>query len=295
MVGVGPDGTEPPIDPPESDAPPGDPVDPPSVEAPDPAGEVAEDPVSPEPDEAPPPAAAEVATPEPPPPPARSLARAVRDYFETVIVAILIVVFTTTFAVQNSVIPSASMEDTLLVGDYILVNKIAFAPVDSDAPFALVGMREVRRGDIVVFKYPDEPETDYIKRVVGVPGDVIEVRDKVLLRGGVKVDEAWVVHRTGIVMPRDSPDGARDNFGPVRVPEGLLFVMGDNRDYSRDSREFGFVPRSHVTGRAFIVFWSKSSPPGAYRKRGPAWGRMLTSIRTFHRDVRWERLFTIIR
>jgi signal peptidase I len=235
------------------------------------------------------------ATPEPPPPPRRSLRRAVRDYFETVLVAILIVLFATTFIVQNSVIPSASMEDTLLVGDYILVNRIAFAPEDARAPAGWLGMREVRHADIVVFKYPDDPETDYIKRVIGLPGDVIEVRDKLLLRGGVVVREPWAVHRSGIVHPRESRDGARDNFGPVRVPPGMLFVMGDNRDYSRDSREFGFVPRSNVTGRALLVFWSRSSAPGAFRRRGPALGRMLASLRSFHRDVRWGRILTVVR
>jgi signal peptidase I len=222
-------------------------------------------------------------------------ARVLRDHLETLLVAILVVLFVTTFVVQNSVIPSASMEDTLLVGDYILVNRIMFAPVDDAQPPAWLSMRPLRHGDVVVFKHPDDPETDYIKRVIGLPGDLIEVRDKVVLRNRQPLAEPYAVHRTGIVYPRGTRDGPRDNFGPVLVPDGMLFVMGDNRDYSRDSREFGFVPRDLVTGRAFVIFWSRHAPPGAFEPHRTSWRRTLASLRTFHRDIRWGRLFTIVR
>jgi signal peptidase I len=230
------------------------------------------------------------------PPPGRSPGRFLRDYVETVLVAVLVVLFGTTFIVQNSVIPSASMEDTLLVGDYILVNKIAFAPEDADLPARWLGMRPIRHADVVVFKFPGDPTTDYIKRVIGLPGDVIEIRDKALYRNGELLDEPQVRHKTGIVIPRSGPDGRRDNFGPVVVPEASLFLMGDNRDYSQDSREFGPVPRSHVTGRALLVFWSKRQPPGALTLQGTdRLRRFARSLLTFHEDMRWRRLLTVIR
>lgn len=232
---------------------------------------------------------------EAPAPRGRGPLRMLRDYAETLMVAILVVLFATTFIMQNSVIPSASMEDTLLVGDYIIVNRVIFAPEDAPAPARWLGMRPLRHGDVVVFKHPADPATDYIKRVVGLPGDRIEVRDKAAYRNGRELSEPYAVHRTGIVYPRGSADGARDNFGPVTVPEGMLFVMGDNRDYSRDSREFGYVPRDLVTGRAFVIFWSKTEPPGAFERRRPSLRRSLASLRTLHRDVRWNRLLTIVR
>ena len=227
--------------------------------------------------------------------PGRSPLRMLRDYAETLLVAILVVLFATTFVVQNSVIPSASMEDTLLVGDYILVNRVIFAPEDAQRPARWLARRPLRHGDVVVFKHPADPATDYIKRVMGMPGDRIEVRDKTVYRNGEPLPEPYAVHRTGIVYPRGSADGARDNYGPVIVPDGMLFVMGDNRDYSRDSREFGYVPRELVTGRAFVVFWSRREPPGAFEPRRASLRRTLSSLRTLHRDVRWGRLLTMVR
>jgi len=229
------------------------------------------------------------------PPQGRSPGRFLRDYLETVLVAVLVVLFGTTFVVQNSVIPSASMEDTLLVGDYILVNRIAFAPEDAGAPARWLGMRPIQHADVVVFKFPGDPATDYIKRVIGLPGDVIEVKDKALYRNGELLDEPQVRHKTGIIIPRSAPDGKRDNFGPFVVPEGDLFLMGDNRDYSQDSREFGPVPRSHVTGRALVVFWSKRQGPGAQALRGTnRVRRFMRSLLTFHEDMRWRRLMKVI-
>lgn len=225
----------------------------------------------------------------------RSPGRFLRDQVETVLVASLVVLFATTFVVQNSVIPSASMEDTLLIGDYVLVNKVIFAPADRSDPASWLAMRPLRHGDIVVFKFPSDPRTDYVKRIVGLAGDTIEVRDKVVWRNGSPLKEPWVVHRTGVVHPRGSSDGPRDNFGPVSVPDGMLFVMGDNRDYSRDSREFGFVPAELVTGRALVVFWSKTQRPGAFARHRGDWRSGLASLRSFHRDVRWGRLLTVIR
>jgi signal peptidase I len=139
-----------------------------------------------------------------------------------VLVAVMVVLFTTTFAVQNSVIPTASMEDTLLIGDYLLVNKVVLAPADAAAPTRWLGQRPLRHGDVVVFKFPNNPAVDYVKRVIGLPGDVLELRDKQLFRNGEAPDEPYKRHKTGITYPRGTPgqDGTRDNLAPVTVPEG---------------------------------------------------------------------------
>lgn len=219
----------------------------------------------------------------------------VRDYAETLLVAVLVVLFMTTFVTQNSVIPTPSMEDTLLIGDYLLVNKVAFAPTDAGSPTRWLAQRAVRHGDVVVFKFPADPATDYIKRVVGLPGDTIEIRDKTVLRNGLVIEERYKRHKTAIVYPRGSSDGERDNFGPVLVPGDALFVMGDNRDYSADSREWAFVPRSHVKGRAFVIFWSRAQRPGSWQIHGLAkLRRFARAFTTFYRDTRWHRLGTMV-
>jgi signal peptidase I len=227
----------------------------------------------------------------------RSLGAQVRDGLETLLVAVLVVLFVSTFAVQNSVIPTASMEETLLVGDHVLVNRVVFAPEDALAPAGWLAQRAVRHGDVVVFKFPTDPGTDYIKRVVGLPGDVVEIRDKQVWRNGEPIVEPYAVHATGIVEPRapGKRGGQRDNFGPLTVPEAAYFVLGDNRDYSADSREWGCVPRSHVTGRALLVLWSREQRPGTWRS-GPAArvAAFLRTLRDFPRDTRWSRVGRLV-
>lgn len=221
-----------------------------------------------------------------------------RERLETLLVAIVIVLFVTTFCVQNSVIPSGSMEDTLLIGDYLLVNRVQLAAVDADAPVGWLGQRPVRRGDVVVFKFPSEPSVDYIKRVIGLPGDLIEIRDKQVFRNGEPVAEPYKRHKTGLTFPasRPGPDGRRDNVAPTLIPPGQVFVLGDNRDYSGDSREWGLVPRSHVTGRAVVVFWSREQRLGAQHLRGMArLHRFLQAFKTLFRDTRWGRIGHVIR
>lgn len=224
--------------------------------------------------------------------------RYVREYLETLLVAILIVLFVTTFIVQNSVIPSASMEQTLLIGDYLLVDRSIFAPADATSPARWLGQRSIRRGDVVVFRHPPDPRVDYIKRVIGLPGERVEIRNKQVYIDGVALDEPYKVHATGIVYPRDAPGsrGTRDNFGPVVVPEGEYFVLGDNRDYSADSREWRFVPRSHVTGRALFVFWSRQMRPGAWEHAGaqPSWSHFLKALKDFPHLTRWERIGRLV-
>jgi signal peptidase I len=162
--------------------------------------------------------------------------------------------------VQPFKIPSASMENTLLVGDYILVNKFAygFSWFNRTQRFLVPG--RPRRGDIVVFVYPEDHTKDYIKRCVGLPGDVIEVRDKALYVNGSRQDEPWVKHSDFRVLKRGEAGGFdRDNFGPVTVAAGRYFMMGDNRDNSSDSRVWGTVDERLLKGRAWIIYWNSNN------------------------------------
>lgn len=167
---------------------------------------------------------------------------AVRDTFDSIIVAFVIAMIIRAFFVQAFKIPSGSMLETLQIGDHILVNKISYL---IDTP---------KVGDIVVFEFPLDPGKDFIKRVVGTPGDTLKIVDKVLYRNGEKVDEPFAIFESNVILPASvSP---RDNVNEFTVPKGLYFVMGDNRDYSLDSRFWGFVSEETIVGRAFMIYWS---------------------------------------
>ncbi|HYS04508.1 MAG TPA: signal peptidase I [Candidatus Dormibacteraeota bacterium] len=221
----------------------------------------------------------------------------VRDYFETIVTCVIFVIFARTFAFQQSKIPTGSMIPTLLVGDYIMVNKFAFAPLSSVPALAwvehlLLPVRDLKRKDIVVFKYPEEPEKDYIKRVIGLPGEVLEVRSRVVYIDGKPLEEPYVIHRNPPGLNSD-----QDNYPPTRIPENSLFCMGDNRDNSKDSRSWGFVPRDYVKGRAFMIWWSYDEDSYAWQKTALAdkasgiWDK-ITHLFT---KSRWERSFKIIK
>jgi signal peptidase I len=181
-----------------------------------------------------------------------------REYAESIIIAIVLALVIRTFVVQAFKIPSGSMEDTLLIGDHILVNKLSYG---IQVPFLDVKTRvfglmgDPERSDIIVFPFPRDPARDFIKRVVGVPGDRIEVRNhRVYINGEplkepyVKLDERAAAHPSRY-----------SHWGPEVVPPGKLFVMGDNRDNSADSRDWGFLDSAEVKGRAFIIYWSWDS------------------------------------
>src|SRR5688572_12608704 len=204
----------------------------------------------------------------------------VREYFESILVAVVLALFVRTFVFQAFKIPTGSMKPNLLVGDHLLVNKFIFAPTASGFERALLPMRPIARGDIVVFKYPEEPERDFIKRVIGLPGDTIELRNKKVHVNGQPLDEPYA----HFMFPPSAEPRAwdlRETYGPVTVPAGQLFMMGDNRDNSQDSRFWGFLPRSFVKGRALVIYWSFDEGAG-----GPAdmmarirWNRLLNQIR----------------
>ena len=177
-----------------------------------------------------------------------------RENIEAILVAILIALFIRTFVVQAFKIPSGSMKQTLQIGDHILVNKFLYGVKIPYWNKIIIPFKEPRREDIIVFKFPQDPHKDFIKRVIGVAGDVVESRNKQLYVNHKPVNHDFGIHTdpqiiSGSIRPRD-------NFGPVKVPENSLFVMGDNRDESFDSRFWGFVDLKAVNGKAFIIYWS---------------------------------------
>jgi len=178
-----------------------------------------------------------------------------REYAEAIVVAVVLALLIRAFLVQAFTIPSGSMMDTLLIGDYILVNKLLYGP---EIPFTDVhvpGFREPQRGDIIVFKYPADESRDFIKRIVAVSGEKVQVRDNRVYIGGTPLEEPYV--RPGSV-PAVSSNHCGYLYGcdPLMVPADSYFVMGDNRDNSQDSRYWGFVKREKIRGKAFVIYWS---------------------------------------
>ena len=188
-----------------------------------------------------------------------------RENIEAILVAVLLALFIRTFVVQAFKIPSGSMKQTLQIGDHILVNKFIYGIKLPYLQKIIIPAKQPKRGDIVVFKFPVEPEKDFIKRVVGVAGDVIEGRDKQLYVNGNPVSESYAVQTDPHIIPGGVQ--ARDNFGPLTVPENKLFVMGDNRDQSYDSRFWGYVDLKAVSGKAFMIYWSWDTDNGGVRWR----------------------------
>jgi signal peptidase I len=207
-----------------------------------------------------------------------------REYAEAIVVAMLLAFAIRVFVVQAFKIPSGSMIPTLLIGDHILVSKLSYGvqwpthckfqmalpPVNCYASQAIIEFGKPQRGDIIVFRFPEDEEKDFIKRIVGTPGDTVQIRNKAVLVNGIPLDDKSFTQRIdpGII---DGTINPRDNFGPVTVPEGAYFVMGDNRDQSLDSRFWGYVREEKIRGKAFRIYWSWSG-----QGRWTEW-------------VRWER------
>lgn len=240
--------------------------------------------------------------PEPAPPvPARRRRRALAallsacEYLEAILVAVLLAVFTRAFVFQAFEIPSGSMEETLLVGDHVLVNK--FVHARSSGPWrALLPYAEVETGEVIVFRSPERPDLDLVKRVVGRPGDTLRIEGKSLIRNGRKAEEPWALFREppppGPWLA--APERPREGMPERRVPDGSLFVMGDNRDDSRDSRFWGPVPRGLVRGRTVLVYWSRRAEPGG-APRTTGLSRLLDAALDFPRRTRWSRSFRLVR
>ena len=224
-------------------------------------------------------------------------------------VTVLLLLFGTTTLVQAFVIPTGSMEDNLLVGDHLLVDKLAYAPPGPVSKY-LLPYQEIKRGDIVVFRYPVDIKQTFVKRVIGVPGDRIRLENKQLIRNGERVQEPYKVHKTEYI------DSYRDNFpstpylpvsegavemlekhaknGEIIVPENAYFVMGDNRDNSLDSRFWGFVPRANIIGKPLIIYWSYDTTTD--RLAGSIFNieHIIDLVKNFGTKTRWRRTFKLI-
>jgi signal peptidase I len=189
------------------------------------------------------------------------------EYLEALAVALVLAFVIRTFVVQAFKIPSGSMLDTLLIGDHLLVNKFLYGTRIPFTDKVILPIEEPADGDVIVFEFPEDTSKDFIKRIIGAPGDVLEMKDKVVYRNGQKLDEPYVKHTDPGIQAR------RDNFGPITVPPGKYFAMGDNRDESYDSRFWGFVDKDKIRGKAWVIYWSWD---------GPA-------------DIRWSRIGNLVR
>ena len=238
------------------------------------------------------------------------------EFFASLAELLVIVLFIMTYVLQNFEIPSSSMEDTLLIGDHVFVNREQFAP-PTRWMGPLMPYRDIRRNDIVVFLSPEEQGLFVVKRIIGIPGDHIHLRDGVVYRNGQKLDEAYAQHKLADYNPY------RDNFPAVPpsdmygvrneewrqelpshlegedivVPADSYFAMGDNRDVSYDSRFWGFIPRKNAIGRPLFIYWSFVTPPNQYLKRdaGDRVGFLAHIVIHFFDQTRWSRTLRIVR
>lgn len=236
-----------------------------------------------------------------------------REYFESLIVAIILALFVKTFVLQTFQIPTGSMEDNLLIGDHLIVNKQIFG---NALPLigSLMPMREVRRGDVVIFKYPGNVKQDYIKRVIGLPGETLRILGHQILVDGTPIEElgmdedaytfqwrredserAAAIDADTEYDPRYHPSAVVDQT--FEVPEGHYFMMGDHRSISRDSRDWGTVPREYITGRAVMIYWSYRATREDYKQENVSEqvGGFINGIINLPFKTRWDRLFRIVR
>ncbi len=197
-----------------------------------------------------------------------------RENIEALVIAVILALFIRAFVVQAFKIPSGSMKNTLLIGDYILVNKFIYGVKVPFSEYTIIPIKNPKQGDIIVFKFPNDPSKDFIKRVVAVAGDTVEIRSKKVYVNGDVVKSEFAVYSDSRTYsdPNMYPEHfiRRDNLAPNEIPEGKLFVMGDNRDESNDSRFWGLVDVSAVRGKAFIIYWSWNKN----KKIGVRWDRL---------------------
>jgi signal peptidase I len=225
----------------------------------------------------------------------------VREYFESIAIAVILALFIRTFVVQAFKIPTGSMENNLLIGDHLIVNKFVFGPDGRGLDRAVLPMRDIRRGDVIVFKYPEDPERDFIKRVIGLPGETLEVKDKRVYVNGTRLEEPYVHYLEPPRGPSEYHEvtsfDLRERYGPVKIPADKYFVMGDNRDNSQDSRYWGFLPREYVKGRALMIYWSYESETEDYQQTGlgSTIKDLFSVVTHFFTRTRWTRMFHVIR
>ena len=225
-----------------------------------------------------------------------------REYFESIVIAVILALFIRTFVVQAFKIPTGSMEENLLIGDHLLVNKFVFGPSATPLERALLPMGSLKRGEVVVFKYPEEPDRDFIKRVIGLPGETVELREKKVYINGTPLNEPYVHFLApprigGTEFNEVTSFDVRERYGPVTVPPNQYFVMGDNRDNSQDSRYWGFLPRDYIKGKALVIYWSYDAGLEDYHEEstGEALKNLGSVFVHFFTRTRWDRMMHQIR
>jgi signal peptidase I len=224
-----------------------------------------------------------------------------REYFESIVIAVILALFIRTFVVQAFKIPTGSMENNLLIGDHLLVNKFALGPTATSVERTLLPIGIINRRDVLVFKYPEDPNRDFIKRVIGLPGETVELREKKVYINGQPIDEPYAHYLQPVSGESDLHEvtsfDVRERYGPVTVPPNQYFVMGDNRDNSQDSRYWGFLPRENVKGKALLIYWSYEAEREDYEEEGAGAAlKGLASVFThFFTRTRWDRMFHVIR
>jgi signal peptidase I len=235
-----------------------------------------------------------------------------REYFESICVAVILALFIRTFVFQAFKIPTGSMEENLLIGDHLIVNKMLYSP-SSALEDATAPLRDVRRSDVVVFKFPDDPKRDFIKRAIGLPGERVRIKDKKVYIDDVMLDEPYVFFQDSSGSNLGfSPDSMRDSMPELIVPDGHYFVMGDNRDNSHDSRYWGTLDGELLKGRALVIYWSYESDRDDYTKQGLEYWKEKLSLLPYPRratngpnegelewgfvtNTRWARSFHLVR
>jgi len=204
-----------------------------------------------------------------------------REYAEIISMAVILAFFVRAFFLQAFRIPSESMEDTLLIGDFLFANKLIYGPKVPFTDKRLPGVRDPKPGDIIIFKYPGDKKTDYIKRCVAVEGQTVELKGRTLYVNGVAQNESYAKYYHG------------SNFGPYIVPEGHIFMMGDNRDNSADSRYWSFLPLDNIKGRPWVLYFSYEAERDAWQKNGL--GDKLRKLVSFIPKARWSRILKIVK
>jgi signal peptidase I len=219
-----------------------------------------------------------------------------REYFELIAETAVFVFFVMTFVVQAFQIPTGSMEPTLLIGDFLLVNKLAYTRPVIPLEGAILPRKAIERGNIVVFKYPKDLTKDFVKRVIALEGEKVEVKDKQVYVNDKPLDETYKVHSDSQIHSKNDvynyDDVIRDNYGPVTVPAGHMFVMGDNRDNSLDSRYWGFVPLDSIKGKPWIIYFSYKAERDSWQKTSLR--DRLRKLVSFIPKARWGRMLRII-
>ncbi len=219
-----------------------------------------------------------------------------REYFELIVETAIFVFFVITFVVQAFQIPTGSMEKTLLIGDFLLVNKFAYSHSPLPLERKILPTKKVKKNDIVVFKYPKNVTKDFVKRVIALEGDKLEIKEKQVWINDNPIIEDFKIHNDTQIYTKNDyyryDDYIRDNFGPVVVPSGHCFVMGDNRDDSYDSRYWGFLPLDYIKGRPWVIYFSYKAEKNAYLKTSLR-DRLAKLVR-FIPEARWKRILHVI-